>query len=372
MARRRDRGIAELRVRATVVSRVVILVARVSGRPRPWGGCWHMTTSILCLSFLPHPSSLVLFVSLRLNAWAFGSRQIGYEIQSSLYGSGAWFPVCAMAGIALTAEQFQDLLKVIHSYGAAGGEGGGHGRKDEDRARLKVKDYERVDKYDGGEERRTEWAGDFMVATAAAIPKLARALEVVVAICKKDPTGTMTIDVDGLQLAEEGKDVAFDGMEKMSAELYQVLTMMTNGEAKTIVKRDDSKDGIKAWTSLVSRFDKRSMGRAFRELRECMYPTSCKDLRELTASIGLWEDKWKRMVRNSGGGGQVPEVWRMAAMLEICPQDVKETMLMKLDEVKGYQTLKEKILTWVTNRVEQGVGPVLVDVGAVAGNVDER
>ena len=50
----------------------------------------------------------------------------------------------------------------------------------------------------------------------------------------------------------------------------------------------------------------------------------------------------------------MPVLWRMSALLEICPKDVKEQMLMRLDEIgEAYEALKNKLVSYTTNKLEQ-------------------
>ena len=39
------------------------------------------------------------------------------------------------------------------------------------------------------------------------------------------------------------------------------------------------------------------------------------------------------MMSELGKDAKIPDRWRMSALLDICPQDVKETMVMRLDEI---------------------------------------
>ena len=40
------------------------------------------------------------------------------------------------------------------------------------------------------------------------------------------------------------------------------------------------------------------------------------------------------MISELGGDAKIPDLWRMSALLEICPKDVKEQMMMmRLDEI---------------------------------------
>ena len=47
----------------------------------------------------------------------------------------------------------------------------------------------------------------------------------------------------------------------------------------------------------------------------------------------------------------------MSALLEICPQDVKEQMLMRLNEIgENYENLKAKVIFYTTNKAEKARG----------------
>ena len=58
-----------------------------------------------------------------------------------------------------------------------------------------------------------------------------------------------------------------------------------------------------------------------------------KDLAQLRIAILQWEERWKAMMAELGTDAKIPELWRMSALLELCPKDVKEHMLLRLDEV---------------------------------------
>ena len=55
-----------------------------------------------------------------------------------------------------------------------------------------------------------------------------------------------------------------------------------------------------------------------------------------------------------GGDAKIPDLWRMSALFEICPKDVKEQMLMRLDEIgENYENLKAKVISHTTNKAKQ-------------------
>ena len=84
------------------------------------------------------------------------------------------------------------------------------------------------------------------------------------------------------------------------------------------------------------------------------------------------------MMSALGGDAKIPDMWRMSAMLEICPKDVKEQMLMRLDETgENQENLKAKVISYTTNKAEQARGgqrdkTVAMELDHVSGGeVDE-
>ena len=63
------------------------------------------------------------------------------------------------------------------------------------------------------------------------------------------------------------------------------------------------------------------------------------------------------MMSELEGAAKIPDLWRMSALLEICPKDVKEQMLMRLDEIgENCENLKAKVISHTTNNAEQAGG----------------
>ena len=58
-----------------------------------------------------------------------------------------------------------------------------------------------------------------------------------------------------------------------------------------------------------------------------------------------------------GGDAQIPYLWRMSVLLELCCKDVKEQMLMTLDEVgDNHEHLKAKVVSHTAYKAEQARG----------------
>ena len=57
------------------------------------------------------------------------------------------------------------------------------------------------------------------------------------------------------------------------------------------------------------------------------------------------------------GDAKILDLWRMSALLEMCLKDVKEQMMMRLDEIgENFENLKAKVVSYTTNKIEQARG----------------
>ena len=51
-----------------------------------------------------------------------------------------------------------------------------------------------------------------------------------------------------------------------------------------------------------------------------------------------WEEKWETTMSELRGDAKIPDLWRMSVLLEICPNDEKEQMMTRLDEIGETRT----------------------------------
>ena len=171
----------------------------------------------------------------------------------------------------------------------------------------------------------------------------------------------MQMDPEGIQ---NGR---FNGMETIDKEIFQHLVLSTEGEAKMVVKAVENADGFVACSRLHAKYSRRTVARIMRIHKECMYPSQVKDVKLLTSAIFQWEDKWNAMLKEMKDPS-VPELWKMAAFLELCPNDIKDQVFLQIDEInENYAVLREKVLGWTANKVEQekSSGRAPMDIGEV-------
>ena len=87
--------------------------------------------------------------------------------------------------------------------------------------------------------------------------------------------------------------------------------------------------------------------------RECVYSKAVKDVSQVKAAIQR-EETCKKMMTELGGDAKSPDLWRMSALPDMRPKDVKDSMLMRLDEIreKIFENLKTKVMSYAFNKLQ--------------------
>ena len=118
--------------------------------------------------------------------------------------------------------------------GSSGGGGGGGGCR-----LLKEKGFSEVPKLARGQDQWTEWSYDFKIAMATMSPEMWRTLDVIQDYPQElDLKATIVLDP---------KRAERINLTLRSAELFQILVLKTDGEAKLLVTSVPDEDGVRAW-----------------------------------------------------------------------------------------------------------------------------
>ena len=269
--------------------------------------------------------------------------------------------------MAISAEQLRDavVLAVREAVsqtvtaGASGTQGGAH-HSGGWRKQLDHRGVEGLAVYKGGEVEWVDWSWKVKVALGPMSPALVELMGMA-----EKSVGSTTAEL--MAMGDRGElEGKFGGAQQASSEFYSILAKFTEGEAATLVRGVSELDGLVAWGTLHERYSRRTLGRMFRVQRECMYPKQAKNLRDVGAMVLEWEGRWKRMMAELGPDAKIPDLWRMSALLEICPRGVREAIELRLDEIgEDYAKMKANIIAYVTNRVEGGGGAVPMEVDGV-------
>ena len=189
-----------------------------------------------------------------------------------------------MAAVTMSTEQFQTFMKQMLEHLGGGGPGAEGCKRT-----IFEKNFMRTDKFSKGENAWIDWAFDFKVALGAQSEEMRKVLDVVET--QKDEMSVQKVT------AMDGPHAERIHLRKLASELYEVLVMTTEGEAKLMVRAVESQDGVAAWHRLYRHYNRRALARVFRAHREVMHPKAVTDMNELIAAVMEWEDKWTKVER---------------------------------------------------------------------------
>ena len=219
---------------------------------------------------------------------------------------------------------------------------------------IGTKCFNRMAKFDKGEDNWKEYNFELGVILGSECPDMLETLKVLESYATE-------VDTKMVRAMDEARADRMN-LEKLSKELYEVLVITTEGEARLMVRNIISQDGIQAWHRLYRHYNRRTFARVLRVHKEAMHPKPVKDMGMLISQIVEWEDRWNRMAKEHKD--PLPVIWKMAALMELCPTEVQDMIYQNVDEVnEDYDKLKQKIITWVSNKVANDGVPM--DIGKV-------
>ena len=262
--------------------------------------------------------------------------------------------------MAVTLEQLQAAISaaVATALQARGdGQVGGGRRK---QRTIMEKDFRRVDKFDGNEKNWKAFEFDFRIAMKAISPGVVEVMDQV----------ALTSSVVTGEKMEEHDALAYEGMKERGAELFEVLCLLTSGGAKLMIREAQDNDGFAAWQILARTFGRKTLASSLRKYREAVNPTQAKETSDIVGAITRWESAMRELERTEQE--KVPEMIKLAALTEICTGDIRDMIYQNVDTTKTYEAMREKVVSWVSNRVASGSQSVPMDIGEVGWQEEEE
>ena len=273
------------------------------------------------------------------------------------------------------AQLFQGVMDILNRLpGVAGGAPRETTRKKETLDWKALGDVGET--FAGGEAEWVDWKFKFLNAVGCGSLTMRNVLAYAEEKTRKGATVTHVEVVDEM-IRVTGEDPyltdTYKDVPEMSGKVYNYLVRNVTGEAMGIVRSVESGDGVEAWVKLHQKYSQRTMSRMMRVLMECMYPKEAK-AQELTQAILKWEMKWNTMMKDQPAGTQIPELWKMAALMRMCPKEIKHNIELSWDAIdEKYSVMREKVIMWATNAAEKAGGAVAMDVGGIeAGHGEEE
>jgi hypothetical protein len=267
----------------------------------------------------------------------------------------------------MSAEQFnammatmQELARAMALQAAASTPTGGQREGGHVKRTIETKAFNRLAKFAKGEEQWKEYNFEFQVILGSESPDMRNTLKVI-----EDQAKELSTEEVCLLDPERAERIK---LEKLSKELYEVLVITTDGEAKLMVRNTPDNDGILAWHRLYRHYNRRTFARILRIHKEAMHPKPVRDLGKLISTVVEWEDRWNAMAKEHKG--TLPVIWKMAALMELCPVEVQDMIYQNVDDVnEDYDKLKQKIITWTSNKISNDGVPM--DIGKIGFHQDQ-
>ena len=213
--------------------------------------------------------------------------------------------------------------------------------------------YMKLHDFDGNASSWGDWAFGFRRAVRSTSVEAYHIMDdvekVPTELDEKDPGGHRpAVDVD---------------VDKLSAELHDILCQCVSGEAMAIVRSVDDFQGFKAWQKLHRKYNPRTMARAIRMMGEVANPQHVKDVKDVEMALNRWEGKVKTLHKEFGE--EVGETMRIAIMTSMLPTVIQDYIYTNITEKTAFADILEKVRSWVSNRVAMTGGPTPMDIGEV-------
>ena len=90
-----------------------------------------------------------------------------------------------------------------------------------------------------------------------------------------------------------------------------------------IVRNVTGLDGVEVWGNLHANYIRSTLGENVACAVRMHVSESSEGRKSCEGAIMQWEATWKKMPTKLEGGARIPDLWKMLALVEMCPKDVK-------------------------------------------------
>ena len=128
--------------------------------------------------------------------------------------------------------------------------------------------------------------------------------------------------------------------------VYAMLSSYTAGEARSLVRQAKRPNGYEAFRLLHIRFNPTTIGRQRANLMRITNPQENIAIDKLAAEIVAWENLIV-LYESRPGADKVSESMKMAALVHMAPQALKQHLHMNAARYTSYFDLREEIMSYV-------------------------
>ena len=271
--------------------------------------------------------------------------------------------------MAFNPEQLAQLNAMIGeslrrglTEGLAAAQSAAPAKKDDDRRSLDEKNFKRIENFKGEEKYWKDWSKKFKVVVGTKDKTSMKAMER--AECMGDQCSTRSIGLeDDFVNYDQAK------MEKLSAELYDLLFMLTEEEAMSLVQSVSDMDGLAAWQKLHRNYNPKTMARIMQKIMMVVSPPKIMDAKTVVSMVEEWEKRIKELEADTQE--KVSDMFKMAILTGMLPATFQEYIFQNTDDsVVNYKRSRDKVIALANNRVTMQQGPVPMDIGNVGQQED--
>jgi hypothetical protein len=125
-----------------------------------------------------------------------------------------------------------------------------------------------------------------------------------------------------------GEDMGIDEVKKWisetSAKIYTLLTMLTKGDANSVVSRVRGDNGLAVWRKLCNLSSPKTLAIAVVAMRNVQNPGQVSDPMKVEGAIDDWEDKIVKLENDFGEQMSYP--MRIATLYGMVPKDMQDKL----------------------------------------------
>jgi len=155
-----------------------------------------------------------------------------------------------------------------------------------------------------------------------------------------------------------------DQAERLSNELFNIISTMVQGEALQVLHNCDY-NGAEGWRRLSRRYSPSTPLRAMQLMLQVVNPGKAKNVKEIPGIVDKWETRVLALERDFKE--KIGDRMKAAILISILPSDIQDALIQQADKYEEYHPTKEKILSIVDAKMAMK-SPDEMDVDAVGGH----
>ena len=226
-----------------------------------------------------------------------------------------------------------------------------------DRELLPERSFRGMGKFDGKEDRWTEWHCKFLGLIAENSPTLVRAMRWA-AMQDDEVTEEETAQYLESEL-DAGEGVATN-IQKWSAALKNRLVQLLDGPAFVVQNAAGDGRGFETWRRIVKKYDPKTPTRGMQLMVRVMVPGKLKKGEDVGTAIARWEGRLCALERDYGE--RVSERMRIGILISMVPDDLQEMLLQQAEMFQEYKMARDKVMNLIDTRAKLK-NPNDMDVG---------